>query len=69
MGGGSSALWWAFGAVGTVAALFIAVGMLRDQPLGDVQPKTLRNNGLVMLVVTAAFALVWYLWEVPGVLN
>ena len=53
---------WAFGAVGLVAVLLIAVGMLRQKPLGDVSPKTLREDGLVMPIVTAAFAVVWYLW-------
>jgi hypothetical protein len=62
-------VWWAFGAVGTVAGIFIVVGMLRDQSLGPMQPKTLRDDGLVMLAVTAAFALGWYLWVDPGVLT
>ncbi len=62
-------MWWAFGAVSLVAALFVVVATLRQQPLGDVAPKTLREMGLVMLVVTALFALVWYLGVDPGVVN
>jgi hypothetical protein len=59
-------MYWAFGVVGLVATLFIAVGMWRKKPLGDVPPKTLRENGLVMLVVTIGFAVVWYIWVWPG---
>jgi len=63
-------IWWALGAFGAVGGLFIAVGALRQQPRGSwVQPKTLRYEGLVMLTLTAAFALVWYLGVDPGVLK
>jgi hypothetical protein len=63
-------IWWALGAFGTLGALFVAVGMLRERPIGSwVRPKSLRHEGLVMLTLTAAFALVWFLWETPGVLN
>jgi hydrogenase-4 membrane subunit HyfE len=58
MEGSIEHVWWAFGAVGTAAGIFVVVGMLRDQSLGPMQPKALRNDGLVMLAVTAAFALV-----------
>jgi hypothetical protein len=60
---------WILSAVALVALAFIAVGIVREQPLGEVQSKELRQFGYVMLVVTAVFALVWVLWEEPGVLT
>jgi len=63
-------IWWALGAFGAVGGLFIAVGMLRDQPLGPwLRPQVLRQSGLVMLATTLASADAWYLLVAPGVLT
>jgi hypothetical protein len=63
-------IWWALGAFGAVGGLFIAVGMLRDQPLLPwLRPQVLRQSGLVMLATTLASAAAWYLLVAPGVLT